>query len=135
MTTAHPTLSQGFPAFAPSAAAVTAGLRQCLRRFRPLDWILGRKVAAQAELTRCRVRATPVTCFSPQECFDIQIDYQFWVGDVCHHGQARLPRQPATGLYQSKREAAKAVLQQSSFPVTFRTRRPSRSRLVQPRSV
>ena len=93
-----------------------------------LDWILGRKITAQAELICCRVRATRANCFGKNERFDIQIDYQYWVGGVRYQGQARIP---ASGHYQSKSEAARAVLQQSSFPITYRARRPSRSKLVQ----
>ena len=131
--TTHPTQSQEFPTFAPDAAAAAAassGFIKRLRSFTPLDWILGRKITAQAELTCCRVRATRANCFSRNESFDIQIDYQFWVAGVCHQGQARLPRLPASGHYQSKSEAARAMLQQSSFPITYRTRCPSRSKLA-----
>ena len=91
------------------------------------DWILGHKITAQAELTCCRVRATRANYFSQNERFDIQIDYQFWVAGVRHQGHARIP---VSGHYQSKSKAARAVLQQSSFPITFRTRNPTRSKLA-----
>lgn len=129
--TTEPTQNQDFPAFAPGAAAASAsssGFIKRLRRFTPLDWILGHKITAQAELICCRVRATRANYFSQNERFDIQIDYQFWVDGVRHQGQARIP---VSGHYRSKSEAARAVLQQSSFPITYRTRYPSRSKLAQ----